>query len=648
MCTIAASTLFAQGKKDALDASKRGYELEQQGKLSEALFEYNKAIGIDPKYPYPVERIGGMYQKLRNYPRAIQMMQRVLLLDSNFDDFVYFNLATCYKSLHKLDSALIFYQAFVRRMKPLVPEDSAAIRESVLLISNTEKSIELQRQPKNTADPIRLSGDINSKYDDYAPAITADGNYLFFSSRRQSTNSLPFSETKDYGDDIFGSKRDNNGNWSQCIALPSPANSKDDEGACAISPDGQSVYFSLCRRPDGFGDCDIYSSILNGSDWSRPQNLGREFNSQAWDAQPSISPDGNALYFSSRRAGSIDESEDLWVAYRGTDGTWGHPVSLGKPINTPYSERSPFMAADGITLYFSSNGHPGFGGHDLFMSRKQPDGSWSEPQNLGSPINSSEDDEFLTIPAQGKTIYFASRRDPKNGLDIYQGALPQNTVPNPVTLISGTVIDKFTHKPLGAKIELSDLAKDEPLGTFFSNTTTGKFYFSVSAGKNYGITATAYHYTFYSQHYNVPDTAQYRELSYQIELTPLEQDSTKPIAEIDSAGFQLNNIFFDFNKATLRNESIPELKQLIKFLAENPKLKIEISGHTDSVGTIEYNRKLSQERANAVREYLVSHTVSASRVTAKGYGATKPVAPNDTEENRQKNRRTEFRITSRK
>ncbi len=647
---IITSSLSAQTKKDALDASKLGYEFEQQNKMSEALFEYNKAIALDPRYPYPLERIGGMYQKLRNYPRAIQMLSRALQLDSNFDDYIYYNLGISYKALHKFDTALIYYKIFLRRMKPLVAEDSSAVREARMLEIYTEKSIELQRQPKNTDEPVRLGGDINTKYDDFAPAITADGKLLFFSSRRASSNSVTFAETKDYGDDIFGSKRDGSGNWGPAVALPAPINSKDDEGAAGISPDGQSVYYSLCRRADGFGDCDIYQSILNGSDWSRPQNIGREFNSQAWDAQPSISPDGNAMYFSSRRAGSIDGSEDIWVSFRGTDNIWGHPVSLGEPINTPSSERSPFMSADGVTLYFSSNGHPGFGGHDLFMTRKQPDGTWSEPVNLGSPINSPEDDEFLSIPAQGKTVYYSSRRDAKNGLDIYEAILPSGLAPNPVTLVSGTVLDKLTHKPLSAKIELSDLAKDEPLGTFFSNSTTGKFYFSVAAGKNYGITATGYHYTFYSQHYNVPDTAKYRELNYQIELIPLEQDSTKPIVEHinDSIGIQLNNIFFDFNKSVLRSESIPELKQLIKFLVVNTKLKIEISGHTDSVGTLEYNRKLSQDRAEAVRLYLIEHNITANRVTARGYGATLPIAPNDSEENRQRNRRTEFKIISRK
>lgn len=670
-----ATSLYAQPKKEALDASRYGFELEQQNKYPEALFEYNKAIAADPKYPYPVARIGAMYQKLHNYKKAIQFFQRAIAMDSTFDDYNYYNLGTSYKGLHQLDSAVICYRKFIWRMTPLVPEDSAAVRDADYLIQYSEKSIELQKQPKNTTDPIKVVGDINSQYDDFAPAITADGSILYFTSRRPSTNTVRYAESKDFGDDIFASKRDDKGNWGPCMALPSPVDSKDDEGAIGISPDGQKVYYSLCRRPDGFGDCDLYESTLDGTNWSRPRNLGRDVNSTAWDAQPSISPDGNAMYFSSRRFGSIEGSEDIWVSYRNSDGTWGKPVNLGPTINTPYSERCPYIAFDGVTLYFSSNGHPGYGAHDLFMTRKQPDGTWSDPINLGSPINSEGEDEFLTVPAQGKTVYFASGRGAgATGLDIYQGILPPDLAPHPITLVKGLVVDKASRKPLGAKIELADLVKDEPVGSYASNSTTGQFYFPITAGKQYGITASAPRYTFYSQHYTVPDTAKYTEVSYTIELTsvdtsliaenPPEDDGANkkhpksPTKTTDNTGTKntgkltdgitLNNIFFDFNKATLRKESVAELRNLHKLMLDNPKIKIEISGHTDSIGTAEVNQKLSQDRAEAVREFLVGHGIAATRVIAKGYGATRPVAPNDTEDNRQKNRRTEFRIINRK
>jgi outer membrane protein OmpA-like peptidoglycan-associated protein len=309
------------------------------------------------------------------------------------------------------------------------------------------------------------------------------------------------------------------------------------------------------------------------------------------------------------------------------------------------------------------------------MTRKQEDGSWSEAINLGSPINSSGDDEFMTIPARGDKIYYASQRDSlKGSLDIYEGILPLNMRPYSVTLVTGKVYDKKTLKPLGAKIEVADLVKDQLQAEYRSNAETGEFQIPLPAGKNYGITATAPHYAFFSKNYSVPDSAQYKEIHYEIALTRIDSEilavNTNPNGKngIDTAGnsaianntnpnskngrndttvIELNNIFFDFNKATLRPESISELRHMIRFMQDYPKLKIEISGHTDSLGTEEINRKLSQDRAEAVREYLVSHGVHTTRITARGYGASKPVAPNDTEEGRQRNRRTEFRIISR-
>jgi outer membrane protein OmpA-like peptidoglycan-associated protein len=650
--------MFAQPLpgKDALRSSRAGYELEQENKFSEALFEYNKAIASDPKYPYPLERIGAMYQHLHNYPRAIEFLRRAIALDSNFDDYNLYNLATCYKAVQKNDSALMYYRAFIRKIKPVVAEDSAAVRDANVLITFTEQCDALRSMQKNTDDPVILKN-INSSFNDFSPSMTADGKTLYFTSSRQSTNSKAYIDRKDYGDDIFSSKRLDTG-WTPPLALPPPINSKDDEGAISISADGQTVFYSLCRRSDGFGDCDIYSSDLHGATWSAPKNLGPAFNSAQWDAQPSVSPDGFTMYFSSRRPGSIDGSEDIWVANKNTDGTWGRPVNLGAPVNTSASERSPFIANDGKTLYFSSNGHPGFGGHDIFMTRKRDDGTWTEPVNLGSPINSSGDDEFLTIPAKGDKIFYASQRENlKGSLDIYETKLPPNMRPSPVTLITGKVFDKATKAPIGAKIEITDLTKDQLEAVYNSNSETGEFQVPLPQGKNYGITATAPHYAFFSNNYSVPDSAAYKEIHYEIALTRVDIDTSNKnpaFAGNPNSGnpsgtgeivIPLNNIFFDFNKATLRNESITELRQMVRFMDQYPKLKVEISGHTDSLGTSEINRKLSQERAEAVREYLVAHGVRAPRVTAKGYGATKPVASNDTEEGRQKNRRTEFKIT---
>lgn len=645
-------SLHAQTKEEALKLARSGYELEQQGKMSEALYQYNQCIAVDPKYPYPVQRIAAMYQKLRNYPKAIQFYQRAIALDSSFDDYNYLNLALSYKQMKKFDSALYAYRNFTRKIKPVLKEDTTALHEALFYTTYLEKSAELREMPKNTDEP-EVVAVINSAFWDFAPSIRADGKLLTFTSRRQSTNNQKMSDTKDYGDDIFYTVKDSTGIWSTPKAAPSPVNSPDDEGVASIARDGQTVFFSICRRPDGVGDCDLYYSQLNGTTFSEPKNLGRSVNAREWDGQPSISADGGQVFFSSKRRNSINGSEDIWVSYRNTDGSWGMPLHLGDVINTPMSERSPFLAADGKTLYFSSNGHPGYGDHDLFVSRKQPDGTWGIPENLGSPINTSGEDEYLTIPARGDKILYSSQQD-GNDYNIYEAKLPPSLQPAPVTLVAGHVYNKLTKKPLGAKLEVTNLEKDELLATYNSNSETGEFYITLPMGFEYGITATAPNYAFFSAHYTPPDTGLYKEISYDVYLTPIDTsrfattETTKNDTEEEVTIIPLNNIFFDFKLATLREESTTELKNIVTFLKQYSKLKVEISGHTDSIGTESYNKNLSQQRANAVRDYIVKHGVPAAQITAKGYGASRPVAPNDTEENRQKNRRTEFRILNKK
>ena len=755
-----AASLLAQSS-EALEHARAGFDYERKKEYKFALFEYEAAVKLDPKYPYPLERIGGMYQILKNYPLAISYYQRAVRLDSNFDVYNYYNLGLSYRIVEKHDSAVIALREFIRRMDPLNRYDSTAMRDADFWIKFNLGCIVEKAKPKNTEEPIPLS-EISSKYDDFGPSLTADGQTLYFTSRRPGTNTKQEIETEDYGEDLFVTHRDSLGHWLKPVPPPPPINSLDDEGAATVSADGQTLYFSLCRRSDGVGDCDIYMSQLVGDQWTRPQNLGRPLNSTVWDAQPSVTADGSTMYFSSRRPGSIDSSEDIWFSYRNADGTWTPPRNLGEPVNTRFNERSPFISSDGKTLYFSSNGHPGFGNHDLFMTKKLDDGTWSEPINLGSPINGYGDDAFLTIPASGdKIIYATQRADARAPLNLYEAKLPAQFRPGPVTLVAGTVYDKNTHVPLGSKIEVHDLKSQELVAVYHSNKVTGKFYITLGTGKMYGVTAVTPGYVPYSDNYTVPDTISYREVTHDLGLTPLPSDSMFASNGNDKSGSKggngsrtdlnantggnpnaggngnngkngnsntggkgnnsggntngnvknnnaggnantngngnnaggnantgknangnqngngkttgngnsdannnlnnssgnnsgagiylsdtipLHNVFFDFNKATLRPESNIELQYLVELLKKHTIYRIEIDGFTDSIGTAEYNHRLSQERANTVREYLIKRGIAAKRVVAKGFGATQSVASNATEEGRQANRRTEFRF----
>lgn len=686
-----AAAVHAQTNEEALKHSRAGYSYEQQNKFREALYEYDLAIKADAKYPYPVERIAAMYQTLRNYKTAVEYFHRAIKLDSNYDVYNYYNLGLSFRLLERYDSAADAFKEFIRRLNPVTAADTVASKDADFWVKFNLGSLAERAKPKHGPEPTALSM-LNSQYDDFGPTMTADGQTLYFTSRRKSTNTSKIIEDNDYGEDLFVTHRDTSGKWKTPTAMPAPINSTDDEGTAAISADGQTIYYSLCRRPDAIGECDLYISELNGDNWTPPQNMGFNINTNYWEAEPSISADGSTLYFSSTRPGSIDGSEDLWVSYRNTDGSWTKPANLGEPVNTRFSERSPFISADGKTLYFSSNGHPGYGNHDLFITHKLEDGTWAVPINLGSPINGSGDDEFLTIPAKGNSIIYSTQRnDSRSDLNLFESPLPTEFRPGPVTVVAGMVFDKVTSKPLSAKITVTDLKSDDIVAVYRSNKLTGKFYITLGTGKTYGITATAPNYTFFSENYTVPDTISFKELTHDLPLVPVQIASNekpnqnpsnqnpsngKPSNEkpskgnttdtntkghptknpsgntksdsttknIETATIPLNNLFFDFNKATLRPESITELKNLLHFMKDNPKVRIEIAGHTDSIGSAEVNRKLSQDRAEAVRKYLVDNGIVDKRVVAKGYGSSKPVDTNATEEGRQRNRRTEFRI----
>jgi outer membrane protein OmpA-like peptidoglycan-associated protein len=700
--------LFAQPNAEALKHARAGFDFESKKQYQYALFEYDTAMKLDRTYPYPVERIGGLYQLLKNYPLAVAFYERAIRMDSSFDVYNYYNLGLSFRIVEKHDSAVAALKEFLHRMQPVNQQDSAAMKDADWWIKFNLGCIVEKAKPKNTEEPL-LIPELRSGYDDFAPSLTADGQTLYFTSRRQGTNTKEVIETNDFGEDLFVSHRDSIGKWTKPTTLGPPLNSLEDEGAASVSADGQTLYMSLCRRPDGAGDCDLYQSQLAGDQWTAPQNLARPLNSPEWDAQPSVTADGNSMYFSSRRAGSIEGSEDLFVSYRTTSGTWTPPQNLNEPVNTRFNERSPFISADGKTLYFSSNGHPGFGNHDLFMTRKLDDGTWSEPVNLGRPINSYGDDAFLTIPARGdKIIYSSQRANARGPLNLYEAQLPAEFRPGPVMLIAGTAYDKVTHKPVAATIEVNDLKTDQRVAVYHANMLTGKFYVTLGTGKMFGVTATADGYVHYSDNYTVPDTIPYRELVYNVPLQPLPSIVTKTptppnpnektIASLDtsnkkgkvsidtsgkkgkpwrgpinkdsllalkngkqkpgetkqpqqpaidttlSATIELHNIFFDFNKATLRPESHTELRYLTELLKKYPRAKIEIEGHTDSVGTAGYNKRLSQDRADAVKDYLSAQGISAKRLSAVGFGSSQPKATNATEEGRQINRRTEFRF----
>lgn len=482
---------------------------------------------------------------------------------------------------------------------------------------------------------------VNTDYPEYAPVVNADESMLVFTSRRpgnlggERKDMIQGSMNHDYYEDVFISHKED-GKWSQAQNMGRPINTDGQDAPVALTPDGQTLFI---HREENGGD--IYVSQLEGDQWQSPVNLGEPVNSSSWEPSVCMSADGSKLFFASDRPGGAGQ-RDLYMSVRRPDGKWATPRNLGQKINTLLDEDAPFFHPDGKTLYFSSEGHKGMGGFDVFKTVMQPDGSWSKPVNLGHPINTPGDDVYFVMTASGKNAYYASAVGAVNygGKDIYRITfLKADTLPaapaTSVTVLKGVITDAKTRKPVEASVLIIDNSTGDTLSVLRSNRKTGRYLITLPPGKNYGIVASAPGYLFCSENVDIPATQlEYQEVVQDLELQPLQKGSR----------VVLNNIFFDFDKATLRRESQPELNRLVKMLRENPRLRLRIGGHTDNKGSDEYNQKLSENRAQAVVAYLVSKGIAADRLEAKGYGESVPVATNETSEGRQRNRRTEFEI----
>ena len=431
-----------------------------------------------------------------------------------------------------------------------------------------------------------------------------------------------------------------NGEWSVAEFLSKEINTSNfNEGAQNISPDGNYLFFTGCNRPDGLGRCDIYISKREGNDWSTPFNIGGPVNTAGWESQPSISADGRTLYFVSNRQGGYG-GYDIWSAELNTDGTWSNPINLGQEINTSFDEQSPFIHPDNESLYFSSNGWPGLGNKDLFLSRKTYVGDkqtgWQKPENLGFPINTFAEESGLSISNNGKLAFFSSIQNEGFGkLDIYSFELPDQLKPKPVTYVKGKISDSLSKEALDAHIQITDLKNGKTIYDEIADPENGEFLVTLPVGKSYGLTVSKAGYLFYSHNFT---------LVRNVEKLPFNLDVALQKIEIGKM-VVLNNIFFETNKYDLLPESRTELQELILFLRENPTIAIEIGGHTDNIGDIQSNLMLSTDRAKIVYEYLLKNKIPLKNLSFKGYGEAQPIFDNNTEQGRKNNRRTEFKIT---
>ncbi len=644
-----------KGLKQALKDIKEGdgYYARGRGMYLDALNYYLKANTFNPNNALLNYKIGVCYTVL-DKEKALKHLKIAEDLNPHCAEDLYYQLGKAYHQNHEFELAIEKYKAYKNKLTPKQYNEVAPALNKKIAECETGMIL-IQKPAKVFID--NLGASINTMYPEYCPIINADESMLIFTSRRDNTTG----EKRDpqdgkYYEDILIADRAGE-SWK--VTNPGkPLNSDLHDATVGLSPDGQTLYVYK-----GENGGDLYECVLKGTEWGKPKRMDKTINTKYHESSASVGPDGRTLYFVSDREDGVG-GRDIYVSYMDDKGKWDDPINL-KELNTIYDEEAVFIHPDGRTLYFSSKGHKTMGGFDIFKSVYE-NGKWSEPENLGYPINTADDDVFFSISASGQHAYMSSARAGGIGeQDIFlitfllEKPLSTNSEDNliawrtePVsetvmentvdvmtaslTLLKGRVLDDDTKDPVEAEIILTDNTTGEQLATFTSNSATGKYLVSLPSGKNYGIAVNADGYLFHSENFDIPNAAAYQEIEKDIYLKKVEVG--KEIV--------LRNIFFDFNQSTLRPESKAELERLAQLLRENPTIKIEISGHTDNVGSAAYNKGLSERRAKSVVDYLIGVGISADRMTYVGYGFDKPIASNDTDEGRQLNRRTEFKITS--
>lgn len=469
---------------------------------------------------------------------------------------------------------------------------------------------------------------INTTNDEYWPYLTLNATTLLFTRRLRETNYVR--------EDLYASQLTEKG-WSLAMPLDN-LNSHLNEGAATLSADGTILFYTLCNHPRGFGSCDIWFSKLSEAGWSQPRNAGPALNTTAWEGQPSLTASGRDLYFSSNRSGGMG-GRDLWkIPLLGWNDhempIWGVASNLGDPVNSPGDEISPFIHFNESDLFFSSDYHIGLGGLDLFKTTLQGDGRFSEPINLGYPINSPGNEQGMVIDYSGIKAYIASNRSETHPMDIYQFDLPEPLRPKAVSFVAGKVTDKTTGENLRAILSLSNLSEPSAEKIILPTDFKGNYIAPLPSGSEFLLVLHEKGYLFHTEKIAVPET---RPEPYyiNIQLSPIK------VGEIS----QLHHIYFETDRWELRPGSETELEFLFQLLKQNPTMEAEIQGHTDSSGNDHANKTLSEKRAEAVAGYLINRGVSAGRLTIAGYGDTMPVASNETEEGKAFNRRTAIKIT---
>lgn len=665
--------------KDDKDAFKiaeenlvKGDELYQTGIKaiwSQAIPYYERAQSFNPKNDALNYKLGDCYLVSNSKSKSLDFFKTAYELNPNVQMDIHYKLGRGYHLSAQFEMAIKEYKIHLSKLTG--KDDGPLIKQTKKFIQECETGIEMVKNPVRVWVD-NLGKKINSAYPDYAAQITADESMIIFTTRRPSVYNEELINGM-YNEDVYISRKDENGQWQQATLISKNINVKENDAISGLSPDGNKLFLYYHSGTDGGN---LYESNWTDEGWTKPEDLGKNINTKkSWDTDASLSYDGKRLFFVSDKEGSMG-GRDIWYSdWDEEKGKWGESVNIGAPINTEYDEVGIFIHPDGKTMYFSSNGQKGMGGFDIFSSEIQPDGKWSAPVNVGYPVCTPDDDVFFTISASGIHGYYASfREDGEGEKDLYMITFlgkPKEpllagednliaSITKPVeeeivqtklevavknlSILKGKVLDADTKKPLKASVELVDNKANAQVSAVETPAESGKFLMSLPAGKNYGIAVKSEGYLFHSENFDIPADAGYAEYEKIIYMKKVKVGES----------IVLRNIFFDLDKYSLKDESKNELDRLYNLLVENPTLVIEISGHTDTQGSAAYNQQLSEDRAKAVVDYLVAYGIERERFEFKGYGESMPQisdaeiakmkSSTQKQEAHAQNRRTEFKI----
>ncbi len=630
------TSAFGQTEKKALRNADKHLGFDE---YKQAIPFLKEAVGYNPSNAYSQYMLGMSLFKVYRKAEALTHLEKANSLNPQVSELLPWYYA---RSLHytlEFDKAIVQYQKALTKFR----EKDKEYREIQMAIQHCQYGKKAIQEPI-PAKIVNVGPPINTQYAEHSPVINADESVMAYTTVYPSNEGCK-GDPMCFLEDIYIVEKKGE-KWAKPRSIDE-VNTANHDATIGLSPDGQKMF--IYKNPPGSGD--IFISELKGDKWSKPEAMDSPINTKYWEEVVSIAPDGRTIYFTSER--EVEGSQggsDIYMSHMNEEGEWSEPKNL-KELNTPFEERSPFIHPNGVELYFSTNGRRDcIGGFDIFVSELQEDGSWSAPRNIGYPINTPDDDIYFVFSADQKTGYYASAKEGGYGdKDIYRIEIQEPEpvvavveeekpepapVKNALTILKGVIRDAKTQEPLEADIQVIDNEQDVVVANFSSNSASGKYLVTLPSGKNYGIRVENEDYLFKSVNVNIPKSDGFQEIIKDVDLDKIE---------IGKA-IVLNNIFYDYDKATLRPESRAELERLHQLMTDNPKMKIEIGGHTDGDGSDTYNQNLSERRAQSVVNYLVEKGIPVSRLVFKGYGEKAPIAPNDTPENKQKNRRTELKI----